>query len=99
VRRYNAVDVLAMIAVTGGSDPSRPAAGQRRQWTIQAVAGATGELPDREVAEPRVVRVTLSQVDRLASVRVYVPKDLRPVEARERAAKSIGEVRRCRLNP
>lgn len=34
------------------------------------------------------------QVDDLSSVRVYIPKDLRPLEARERAARAVAEVLR-----
>ena len=33
-----------------------------------------------------------SQVDRLSSVRVYSPKDMRPIEGRVRVQKSIAEV-------
>lgn len=34
------------------------------------------------------------QVDDLSSIRVYIAKDLRPLEARERAARSVDEVLR-----
>jgi ATP-dependent RNA helicase DOB1 len=33
-------------------------------------------------------------VDDLSSIRVYIAKDLRPLEARERAARSVDEVLR-----
>jgi hypothetical protein len=36
----------------------------------------------------------LLQVDDLSSIRVYIAKDLRPLEARERAARSVDEVLR-----
>lgn len=33
-------------------------------------------------------------MDDLSSVRIYIPKDLRPLEARERAARAVAEVLR-----
>ena len=45
-----------------------------------------------ESTEPRVVRVPLEQVDMLSSVRIYLPKDLHPREARDQCISSVGEV-------
>jgi ATP-dependent RNA helicase DOB1 len=43
-------------------------------------------------SEPRVIRVPLEQLDVLSSVRVYLPKDLHPREARDQCISSVGEV-------
>ena len=47
---------------------------------------------ESENTEPRVIRVPLEQLDVMSSVRVYLPKDLHPREARERCISSVGEV-------
>jgi ATP-dependent RNA helicase DOB1 len=47
------------------------------------------ELP---AVEFRVVRVPLEQLDCMSSIRVYLPKDLYPIEARTRCGASIREV-------
>jgi ATP-dependent RNA helicase DOB1 len=50
---------------------------------------AVDELP---AVEFRVVRVPLEQLDCMSSIRVYLPKDLYPIEARTRCGASIREV-------
>ena len=47
---------------------------------------------DAEDTEPRVIRVPLEQLDVMSSIRVYLPKDLHPREARDRCISSVGEV-------
>ncbi|KAJ7546830.1 hypothetical protein O6H91_08G056100 [Diphasiastrum complanatum] len=47
-----------------------------------------------EPGEPLVTAIPLSQVDSLSAVRIRIPKDLRPIEARERTLKIIAEVLR-----
>ena len=47
------------------------------------------ELP---AVEFRVVRVPLEQLDCMSSIRVYLPKDLNPLEARVRCGASVREV-------
>lgn len=45
-----------------------------------------------EKGEAQVIPVLLDLVDQLSSVRVYLPKDLRPADARRQVEKTIGEV-------
>tara|TARA_B000000441_G_scaffold109611_1_gene79430 strand:- start:1228 stop:4704 length:3477 start_codon:yes stop_codon:yes gene_type:complete len=47
------------------------------------------ELP---AVEFRVIRIPLEQLDCMSSIRVYLPKDLYPIEARTRCGASIREV-------
>ncbi|BBN13684.1 ATP-dependent RNA helicase DOB1 [Marchantia polymorpha subsp. ruderalis] len=44
--------------------------------------------------EPVVTAVPLSQLESLSAVRIYIPKDLRPIEAREKCKKTVLEVLR-----
>lgn len=109
------VDVLVMVSERAVEKKS-PAAGStvRSRFQIKSIdssgddapaADADGGETGSEVCEPRVVQVPLSQLDCLSSVRVYSPKDLRPIEARLRVQKSLAEVLRRfpdgvpRLNP
>ena len=69
-------------SVDGGASAT---GGGRRRFAITPIQ-------DSGAGETRVVQVPLEQIDRLSSVRVYVPKDLRPVEARERVGGSLREV-------
>jgi ATP-dependent RNA helicase DOB1 len=90
------VDVLCMIA-DQPVDKKNPAVGGRKRFQIKPIVPAEvaeGEEGwfEAEKCEPRVVQVPLSQVDCLSSVRVYSPKDLRPIEGRQRVQKSIAEV-------
>ncbi|KAG0569232.1 hypothetical protein KC19_6G075600 [Ceratodon purpureus] len=47
-----------------------------------------------ETGEPAVVSIPLSQIEHLSVVRIFIPKDLRPVEARERCLRTVMEVLR-----
>lgn len=40
------------------------------------------------------VKICVGQVENLSIVRIYIPKDLRPIEARERCLKTVLEVLR-----
>ncbi|XP_024395394.1 DExH-box ATP-dependent RNA helicase DExH9 [Physcomitrium patens] len=47
-----------------------------------------------ETGEPAVVSLPLNQIEHLSVVRIFIPKDLRPVEARERCLRTVIEVLR-----
>jgi ATP-dependent RNA helicase DOB1 len=49
-------------------------------------------VPLTEPGEPLVVAVPLSQIDSLSAIRIYIPKDLLSVEARENTLKKVQEV-------
>ncbi|PSS02926.1 DExH-box ATP-dependent RNA helicase [Actinidia chinensis var. chinensis] len=49
-------------------------------------------VPLKEHGEPVVVSVSVSQIDSLSSVRLIIPKDLLPLEARENTLKKVSEV-------
>ncbi|KAL6609720.1 hypothetical protein ACP70R_039689 [Stipagrostis hirtigluma subsp. patula] len=49
-------------------------------------------VPLKERGEPVVVSLPLSQIDGLSSIRMYIPKDLLPVEARENTLRKVEEV-------
>ncbi|XP_064952831.1 DExH-box ATP-dependent RNA helicase DExH9-like isoform X1 [Musa acuminata AAA Group] len=49
-------------------------------------------VPLNERGEPVVVSLPLSQVDSLSSIRLFIPKDLLPLEARENTLKKVSEV-------
>ncbi|CAL5036251.1 unnamed protein product [Urochloa decumbens] len=46
----------------------------------------------KERGEPVVISLPLSQIDGLSSIRMYIPKDLLPVEARENTLRKVEEV-------
>ncbi|XP_019418600.1 PREDICTED: DExH-box ATP-dependent RNA helicase DExH9 [Lupinus angustifolius] len=46
-------------------------------------------VPLKDVGEPRVVTVPLLQINTISSLRVYIPKDLLPLEARENTLKKV----------
>ncbi|KAJ9531553.1 hypothetical protein QJQ45_014979, partial [Haematococcus lacustris] len=48
-------------------------------------------VPAQTKGWPHVVTFPLSQVDRLSSVRIYIHKDLRPLEARQAGVRAVGE--------
>lgn len=50
--------------------------------------------PPGERGEPLVIPVLLSTMDKLSAVRIHVPKDLRPLQARESLWKSVLEVQK-----
>ncbi|CAK9146412.1 unnamed protein product [Ilex paraguariensis] len=49
-------------------------------------------VPLKEPGEPVVVSIPLSQIDNLSSVRLVIPKDFLPLEARENTMKKVSEV-------
>ncbi|EYU33293.1 hypothetical protein ABFS82_14G086200 [Erythranthe guttata] len=49
-------------------------------------------LPLKDPGEPAVISIPISQIDSLSSIRLIIPKDLLPVEARENTLKKISEV-------
>ncbi|KAG2608848.1 hypothetical protein PVAP13_4KG010400 [Panicum virgatum] len=49
-------------------------------------------IPLKECGEPVVISLPLSQIDGLSSIRMYIPKDLLPVEARENTLRKVEEV-------
>ncbi|KAE9615616.1 hypothetical protein Lal_00017534 [Lupinus albus] len=46
-------------------------------------------VPLKDIGEPRVVTVPLLQINTISSLRVYIPKDLLPLEARENTLKKV----------
>lgn len=58
--------------------------------------GATTVLPcpPGEKGEPLVVPVLLSTLSSLSHIRIFMPKDLRPLEGRQTAMKALGEVKK-----
>ena len=89
------VDVLCVVEEEDRSvasesrrdDEMGSAAGAKRRWKIVDIRSTI--TPTRE---PRVVPLRVSQIDRLSSVRVYLPKDMRPSDARARVQKSVVEM-------
>uniref|UniRef100_A0A803PIK7 RNA helicase n=1 Tax=Cannabis sativa TaxID=3483 RepID=A0A803PIK7_CANSA len=49
-------------------------------------------IPLKEPGEPVVVSVSISQIQSLSSLRVHIPNDLLPLEARENTVKKISEI-------
>ncbi|XP_062200642.1 DExH-box ATP-dependent RNA helicase DExH9 [Phragmites australis] len=49
-------------------------------------------VPLKERGEPVVISLPLSQIDGLSSIRMYIPKDLLPVESRENTLRKVEEV-------
>nr|CAB3466687.1 unnamed protein product [Digitaria exilis]CAB3469175.1 unnamed protein product [Digitaria exilis]CAB3469180.1 unnamed protein product [Digitaria exilis] len=49
-------------------------------------------VPLKGRGEPVVISLPLSQIDGLSSIRMYIPKDLLPVEARENTLRKVEEV-------
>ncbi|KIM40467.1 hypothetical protein M413DRAFT_412369 [Hebeloma cylindrosporum] len=56
--------------------------------------GSVEPCPPGEKGEASVVPVLLSTLEGISSLRVYLPKDLRPLEARETSWKSVLEIHR-----
>ncbi|GJN20019.1 hypothetical protein PR202_gb07342 [Eleusine coracana subsp. coracana] len=70
------VDVLTRCSV------SKDSSGKKTMKTI----------PLKERGEPVVVSLPLSQINGLSSIRMYIPKDLLPAEARENTLRKVEEV-------
>ena len=73
-----AVDVLVNCSSDSREDPT-------------AEPGILGARADGQ-GVPQVVRVNLSRLEALSSVRVYVPKELQSIESRRVALRTLGEV-------
>lgn len=80
------VDVL--LRTRDGLDGKTTSAGKSKSDRYEFLPANDSD----ETSEPRVIRVPLEQLDVLSSVRVYLPKDLHPREARDRCISSVGEV-------
>ncbi|SCZ95074.1 BZ3500_MvSof-1268-A1-R1_Chr11-3g03585 [Microbotryum saponariae] len=80
------VDVLLNCAV--GSTPGPTKKGQAASTTW------IRPCPPKEQGEFAVVPVLLSTLDGISHIRIFLAKDLKPVEARQQAWKSVQEVKR-----
>ncbi len=81
------VDVLLHLA--NGTSPSAP-----RKGGPPAVATGIRPCPPGEEGEFAVVPVLLGTLDGISHIRIFLGKDLKPVEARQQAYKSVQEVKR-----
>mmetsp|Transcript_5957 Transcript_5957/g.15823 ORF Transcript_5957/g.15823 Transcript_5957/m.15823 type:complete len:1086 (-) Transcript_5957:281-3538(-) len=77
------VDVL--VNCEPGWNGSSPGIGQNGKPRLRVVPST------EKTGNAHVVTFPLSQIDRLSSVRIYIQKDLRPLEARQTGVRSIGE--------
>ncbi|SCV73573.1 BQ2448_7499 [Microbotryum intermedium] len=80
------VDVLLNCAV--GSTPGPTKKGQAAPTTV------IRPCPPNQQGEFAVVPVLLSTLDGISHIRIFLAKDLKPVEARQQAWKSVQEVKR-----
>ncbi|OCH89470.1 antiviral helicase [Obba rivulosa] len=80
------VDVL-LYCSTGSTLP-------KDRNTTTPTPGGVQPCPPGQKGEPLVVPVLLSTIDAISRLRVFLPKDLRPLQARETAWKSVQEVQR-----
>ena len=83
-----AVDVLLRIADSDDAKQRNGSAGGGAGIRILPMSSPAN------TGAPRVVQVPLGQLDRLAQIRLRLPPDLRPAEARATVAASLGEVLR-----
>jgi ATP-dependent RNA helicase DOB1 len=89
-RAAYAVDVLLRAEDEEAEAPGGRAAQRRR-----AGAGGVRLLPAAGAeGAPRVVQLPLAQLDALSQLRLHLPQDLRPAEARASVAAALGEVLR-----
>ena len=61
---------------------------------VSLTPGDVQPCPVGSKGEPLVVPVLLSTIDAISVIRIFLPKDLRPLQARETAWKSILEVQK-----
>jgi len=80
------IDILLNCAI--GSHASKD------RTNVTATPGDVQPCKPDQKGEPLVVPVLLSTIDAISSVRIYLPKDLRSLQARETAWKSVLEVHR-----
>jgi ATP-dependent RNA helicase DOB1 len=64
--------------------------------TVESSHGTSRQVlnllpPKSKRGTPQVISIPLDQVDCLSSIRVYIQKDLRPLDARQAAIKCVGE--------
>jgi len=81
----------------GGSDQKETSSGPYVVDVLLRCKKGPGKpmpCPDDEPAEYQIIPVLLPLLDGLSQLRVFVPKDLRPVEPRNNLGKSIAEVQR-----
>lgn len=65
-----------------------------KEKSVAPTPGGVQPCPPGVKGIPLVVPVLLSTVDGISHIRIFLPKDLRPDQARETAWKSVGEVHR-----
>ncbi|SGZ02266.1 BQ5605_C033g11199 [Microbotryum silenes-dioicae] len=80
------VDVLLNCAI--GSTPGPTKKGQAASTSL------IRPCPPKEQGEFAVVPVLLSTLDGISHIRIFLAKDLKPIEARQQAWKSVQEVKR-----
>ncbi|WOK97165.1 DExH-box ATP-dependent RNA helicase DExH9 isoform X1 [Canna indica] len=92
--------ILNFERIKGSADDRRP---EDANYTVDLLARCHASkeggmkksikiVPLSERGEPVVVSLPLSQVDSLSSIRLFIPKDLLPLEARENTLKKVSEV-------
>jgi ATP-dependent RNA helicase DOB1 len=62
--------------------------------TITATPGGVLPCPSGQKGEPLVLPVLLSTLNGISHLRIFLPKDLRPISSRETVWKSVLEVQR-----
>jgi ATP-dependent RNA helicase DOB1 len=62
--------------------------------TITSTPGGVLPCPAGQKGEPLVLPVLLSTLNGISHLRIFLPKDLRPIGSRETAWKSVLEVQR-----
>jgi ATP-dependent RNA helicase DOB1 len=62
--------------------------------TVAATPAGVQPVKKGEKGEPLVVPVLLSTVDSISHIRIFLPKDLRGLQSRETAWRSVKEVER-----
>lgn len=64
------------------------------RFTITSTPGGVLPCPAGQKGEPLVLPVLLSTLDGISHLRIFLPKDLRPIGPRETVWKSVLEVQR-----
>ena len=73
---------------------SRGSAASKDRANVTPTPGGVLPCPPGQKGEPLVVPVLLSIIEGLSHLRIFLPKDLRPLSARETVWKSVQEVHR-----
>ena len=87
LRKANAVIVDVIANVTHSESSQHNNSNEIKNSNIPVEYGFSG-------ARPEIIPMTLSDIAAFSTIRVHLPKDLRPTEARAMAAKVINEVQR-----